>query len=374
VSVVCLVQYSMRKIIHVDMDAFYASVEERDHPQWKGFPIVVGGTPQSRGVVCAANYRAREFGIHSAMPCATAYKLCPEAIFIRPNFHKYREVSQQVQSIFKDYTDLIQPLSLDEAWLDVSRNKTDNPSATWIAREIKERVNKTTSLTCSAGVSYNKMLAKIASDHQKPNGLTTIPPSEARSFLEEISLAKIPGVGKVFFESLQNQGLRTGKDVLAYSLPEFVELFPHRGASLYRKLLGEDHSPVKNDSVRKSISVETTFHKDLPANQEFLDQWRLLCQEFCKRLERNNLRGRTFVLKLKCNNFRQITRNFQNSESEIEEEDLYNRCVSTLKNLLPTIEEKEFRLIGIGLTNLEDEKKSQPSLAGHFQEKRSSRV
>ena len=188
----------------MDMDAFYASVEMRERPQHKNRPLIVGGSPQSRGVVCAANYEARKHGIHSAMPCARAYKLCPQAIFVKPRFRLYREVSQQVHQVFTKYTDIIQPISLDEAWLDVTNNKTNNPSATWIAKEIKALILEKTQLTCSAGVSFTKMLSKLASDENKPDGLTIITPEKAVDYMLNLKLRRIPGVGKVFEQKFYN--------------------------------------------------------------------------------------------------------------------------------------------------------------------------
>ena len=247
-----------RKIIHIDMDAFYASVEQRDKPYLRGKPVVVGGPPESRGVVTTCSYEARKFGIHSAMPSKNAYKRCPYAIFVPPRFDEYRKVSNQIREIFHRYTDLVEPLSLDEAFLDVTNNKLNIEYATTIAKMIKQDILEETNLTASAGVSYNKFLAKLASDYKKPNGLTIITLSSSQEFLDNLPIDKFFGVGKVTSKILKNMGIKTGYDLRKLSLHELEQIFKNRGYSFYQFARGIDYRPVEPFRERKSIGAETT--------------------------------------------------------------------------------------------------------------------
>ncbi|MEX2455980.1 MAG: DNA polymerase IV, partial [Balneolaceae bacterium] len=234
-----------RKIIHIDMDAFFASVEQRDFPQYRGKPLLVGGSPQGRGVIAAASYEARKFGIHSAMPASKAVRLCPSAIFVKPRFDVYKEVSQQIRAIFLDYTDLVEPLSLDEAYLDVTENHKGIPSATLIAREIKKRIKEETGLTASAGISENKFLAKIASDMDKPDGIYLISPERAEAFIEDLPIGKFHGVGKATQEKMERLGIHTGKDLKTWNEVNLVKHFGKSGHHYYRIARGIDNRIVK---------------------------------------------------------------------------------------------------------------------------------
>ncbi|MCP4296220.1 MAG: DNA polymerase IV, partial [Proteobacteria bacterium] len=252
-----------RKIIHFDMDAFYASVEILDNPSLEGLPVVVGGNPNSRAVVCAASYAARKFGIQSAMPCSRAQRLCPDTIFLFPRFERYRELSSTIHGIFRKYTDVIEPLSLDEAWLDVTDNKVDCPSATWLAKMLKSDVRSETGLTGSAGVSYNKFLAKIASDEDKPDGLFVITPESSAEFLEKIAIGKIPGVGKVTQKRLQQLSIEKGHQLLEKTEDYLVKHLGKLGHYLFRIIRGIDQRAVECRGERKSVGIENTFAEDL---------------------------------------------------------------------------------------------------------------
>ncbi len=256
-------QQQMRKIIHIDMDAFYASIEQRDHPEWRGLPVIVGGDPQRRGVVATCSYEARVFGVHSAMPSRTAARLCPHAIFVPPRFAIYRQVSAQIMDIFRSITDLVEPLSLDEAYLDVTHNHMQEPSATRIAQQLKARIHAETGLTASAGVSFNKFIAKLASDYRKPDGLTVIPPARAEEFLTQMPISKFFGVGKVTAARLQAEGIETGADLLRMSEFELRALLHERGSSLYQQVRGHDDREVQPTRERKSIGKETTLAEDI---------------------------------------------------------------------------------------------------------------
>lgn len=297
-----------RKIIHVDMDAFYASVEIRDDPALRGLPVVVGGQPNSRGVVAAASYEARKFGIHSAMPCAQAYRRCPQAVFIPPNFDKYRTVSRQIHAVFHQYTDRVEPLSLDEAYLDVTENKMGNPSATWIAQDVKQAIRDQTELTASAGVAPNKFLAKIASDERKPDGLFVVRPGDINRFLEGLALRKIPGVGPVTLERLQGLGAETCGQLQRIPLEVLEHEFGKRGDYFYRIARGQDDREVNPDRERKSISVEDTFAEDHSEEEWLLDKLAMLSDQLERRAESAGVRGRTLTLKMRQADFTINTR------------------------------------------------------------------
>ena len=297
-----------RKILHLDMDAFYASVEILDNPQLKNLPVIVGGNPESRSVVAAASYKAREFGIRSAMSCSQAKRLCPNAIFIRPNFNRYKEISNKIHKIISQYTDLIQPLSLDEAWLDVTENKKGMKSATQLAEKLKAQVFHETGLTCSIGVSYNKMLAKIASDENKPNGIFVVTPKNAGIFLANLKIKKIPGIGPVTQKKLHQMKIFLGSDLLKLSLEELNKNMGKFGLDIYERIRGIDHRPVKIDKEVKSISVEDTFEKDYLYSEELLNKISLLIDKLIFRMNKKNLSGYTFTLKVKFSDFHLITR------------------------------------------------------------------
>ncbi len=296
-----------RKIIHIDMDAFYASVEQRDHPEYRGRPIAVGGSSE-RGVVAAASYEARKFGVFSAMSSRVAFRKCPEIIFVKPRFDVYKEVSYQIRDIFKEYTDLIEPLSLDEAYLDVSENKKGIPSATLIAQEIKKRVKAETQLTASAGISINKFLAKIASDYDKPDGLYLIPPEKAEIFVENLPIEKFHGIGKVTAGKMKKLGIHFGKDLKKWNKAHLIQRFGKVGAYYYHMARAEDHRPVNPHRIRKSIGAENTFAHDLKTLAEMRLALEKIAQELERRVQKQKHSGRTLTLKVKFANFKQITR------------------------------------------------------------------
>ena len=300
----------MRKIIHCDCDCFYAAVEMRDNPKLMGHPLAVGGLPSSRGVVATCNYEARRFGIHSAMSSSRAVKICPDLVFVKPNISKYQEVSRKIHEIFEQYTSIIEPLSLDEAYLDVSDSGYCNGSATLIAEEIRNKVRRELNITISAGVAPNKFLAKVASDWNKPDGLFVIRPSDVQSFVKILPVSKINGVGKVTAAKLKVLGVETCGDLQRYSLLELSQKFGKYGARLYSVATGVDDRPVQTSRIRKSISVEHTFSEDLPAINSIADKLPLLMEELrrrCKRkLEASGTVSKRFV-KVKFFDFTQTT-------------------------------------------------------------------
>jgi DNA polymerase IV len=299
---------SLRKIIHVDMDAFYASVEQRDQPHYRGKPIVVGGTPEQRGAVAAASYEARKFGIRSAMPTRTALQRCPHLVIVKPRFDAYRQVSQQIRAIFQHYTDWVEPLSLDEAYLDVTQNKMGIASAVAIARQIQQQIWQETQLTASAGVSINKFLAKIASDINKPNGLYVILPEQADAFLDTLPIARFYGVGQVTAAKMQALGIHTGADLKQWAEADLVERFGKLGRYYYQVVRGQDNRPVNPDRIRQSIGAERTFETDLTDAKHMLESLEPIAQEVYQRLSQHQSGGYTLTLKLKYANYQQITR------------------------------------------------------------------
>ena len=299
---------SERKIIHTDMDAFYASVEQRDKPKLKGLPVVVGGDPHSRGVVAACSYEARKFGVHSAMPSAQAYKLCPQAVFIRPRFDVYKAVSAQIQSVFRSITELIEPLSLDEAYLDVTNVAQYQGSATRIAEAIKRDILHTTGLTASAGVSYNKFFAKIASAMNKPDGLTVILPEQGADFVAALPVGKFHGVGRVTEEKMRRLGIETGADLRGWSLVELQEYFGKSAQYYYDIARGIDNRPVEHSRQRQSLGAETTFQIDLMRPREMLDQLEQLAIQVAEAMLSKSLVARTLTIKVRYTDFRIVTR------------------------------------------------------------------
>ena len=296
-----------RKIIHVDMDAFYASVEQRDDPSLRGRPVAVGGS-RARGVVAAASYEARAFGVRSAMPSVSAIRRCPDLVFVPPRFDVYRAISQQIRAIFADYTDLIEPLSLDEAYLDVSEDRRGLGSASAIASEIRERIRADTGLTASAGVSYNKFIAKLASDQNKPDGMCVIPPSRGAAFVAGLPVKRFHGVGPVTARRMNALGIETGADLAARDLPFLQAHFGSHAAYLHGAARGEDHRPVRPDRPTKSVGAERTFEQDLSAPADLLDALERVADAAWTRIERSGARGRTVTLKLRFADFRTITR------------------------------------------------------------------
>ena len=261
-----------RKIIHIDMDAFYASVEQRDNPEYRNKPLIVGGKPNSRGVVAACSYEARKFGIHSAMPCSQAYRLCPSAIFVRPRFEAYREVSSQIREIFWQYASEVEPLSLDEAYLDVTYTAEYKGSATLIAKAIKREILKETNLIASAGVSYNKFLAKIASDMDKPDGLYVIKPEQGEDFVANLPIGKFFGIGPATEKKMKKAGINNGKDLRAWPLEKLIKTFGKTGNYYYNIARAIDHRPVRSKRIRKSLGKETTFSNDIYSVDELLNK------------------------------------------------------------------------------------------------------
>ena len=342
----------IRKIIHVDMDAFYASVEQLDNPELKGKPIAVGGS-EKRGVVSAASYEARKFGVKSAMSGMQAKRLCPELLFVRPRFDRYHEISKKIRRIFFDYTDLVEPLSLDEAYLDVTQNKKGNPSASLIAKEIRERIFKEVGLTASAGISINKFIAKVASDYNKPNGQKTVNPEDVISFLEQLDIRKFYGVGKVTAEKMYQMGIFTGLDLKQKSLEYLEEHFGKSGKYYYYVVRGIHNSEVKPNRIRKSLAAERTFNENLSSEIFMLEKLQQIAKEVSRRLTKSRVAGKTITLKIKYSDFTLQTRSktlpyFVSDHSVI---------LETAKDLL--YQEKlnnSVRLLGISISNLNTDK------------------
>jgi len=350
----------LRKVIHVDMDAFYAAVEQRDRPELRGQPVIVGGSPESRGVVCTASYEARKFGVRSAMPCSRAKRLCPRGIFLRPRFEVYQAVSDVVREILHDFTDLVEPVSLDEAYLDVTTNKQEERSATRIAETIRRRIFRETELTASAGVGPNKFIAKVASDMNKPDGLTVVPPERVSRFLARLPVRKIPGIGQVTGRRCQELGIRVCSDFLAFDEAELVRRFGQSGRHFLRLARGLDPRPVVADSERKSVSIEDTFAEDLTGLEQARSALERLARGLAERLQQHGLRGRTVVLKVKYGDFQQITR--QRSLGIA----VWNRrsLLSIAEDLIPETElgRRPVRLLGLGVSHLEDEQTARQKL------------
>ena len=343
----------------MDMDAFYASVEQRDNPALRGKPVVVGGPPGSRGVVSTCSYEARVYGIHSAMPSAQAYKLCPHAVFVsHHNFSKYKEASNIIREIFLSYTDLVEPLSLDEAYLDVTENHVNNPSATLIAREIRERIFKATNLTASAGVSYNKFIAKIASDIDKPNGMTVILPDQAAGFLEKLPIRKFWGVGKKTAEYMHTLGIETGADLKKLEMYECLEYFGKSGPYYYHAVRGIDNRPVEPDRTRKSMGRENTFSSDLTDPGEIMKELEEIAGRIEEDIKRNNIQGRQLTLKVKYHDFRLCTRCVQSPFLIKNSRDI----LSLVPGLLKKTEAGKIpvRLLGLSLGKLQGDLYKEP--------------
>ncbi len=340
-----------RKIIHIDMDAFYASVEQMDFPELKGKPLAVGGS-EVRGVVSAASYEARKFGVRSAMSGVQAKRNCPELIFVKPRFERYKEISKKIRKIFLDYTDLVEPLSLDEAYLDVTQNKKGNPSATLIAQEIRKRIFEEVGLTASAGISVNKFVAKIASDYNKPNGQKTVNPEEVEEFLELLDIKKFYGIGKVTKEKMYQHGIFTGKDLKTKSKEYLEQHFGKSGRFYYNIVRGIHTSEVKPDRISKSVGAEHTFNENLTSEIFMLEKLERIAAELEKRLKKYSISGKTVTLKIKYSDFTTQTRS-KTLPYFISDKGL---ILETSKELLYQERMKDsVRLLGISLNNLNTE-------------------
>lgn len=351
-------QNDTRKIIHIDMDAFYASVEQLDNPDLKGRPLAVGGNA-IRGVVSAASYEARKYGVRSAMSGIQAKKLCKELIFVPPRFDRYKEISKKIRSIFFEYTDLVEPLSLDEAYLDVTENKKGNPSATLIAQEIRQRIFKEVGLTASAGISVNKFVAKIASDYHKPNGQKTVHPDEVADFLEQLDVKKFYGVGKVTAEKMYQLGIFTGLDLKQKTAAYLEHHFGNTGLYYFKIVRGIHNSAVKPNRKIKSVGAERTFNENLSSEIYMEERLQNIAQELEKRMQKSKISGKTITLKIKYSDFTLQTRSktvpyFISDKaiiSEVAKDLLYQE---RLKNSV--------RLLGISVHNLNNEEKTKKPL------------
>ena len=340
-----------RKIIHIDMDAFFAAVEIRDNPQLKGKPVIIGSDPRQtggRGVVSTCSYEARAFGIHSAMSSKEAYERCPQAVFISGNYEKYKAVGLQIRAIFKRYTDLIEPMSIDEAYLDVTENKLGIKSAVKIAQLIQQDIWQELHLTASAGVSYNKFLAKMASDYQKPHGLTVILPDQAQDFLKQMDIAKFHGVGKKTVEKLHEMGIYTGADLLDVSEVTLIDRFGRLGFDLYRKARGIHNSPVKSNRIRKSIGKEKTYGKILQVEEDIKKELTLLSEKVALNLSKQDKTGKIIILKIRYADFSTLTRRKSLPQATQDSSQIAQTALQLYEELAE--KEKGIRLLGITVT------------------------
>ncbi len=346
----------LRKIIHIDMDAFFASVEQRDNPELRGKPIAVGGGDE-RGVVAAASYEARRFGVHSAMSSVKARKLCPDLIFVEGRMSAYKAVSEQIRAIFHDYTDVIEPLSIDEAFLDVTCNKKGMDLAVDIAVEIKRRIREELDLVASAGVSYNKFLAKIASDYRKPDGLYTIHPAHAQEFIASLPVEAFWGVGRVTAEKMHSMGIYNGSQLRSYSKAGLMAKFGKVGALYYDFARGIDDRPVVVERMRKSVGCERTLEKDLNRASLVAVNLYHVVLELVERLKKANFRGNTLTLKVKFYDFSQVSRSRTCSTALVKKDDILH----VAKDLLSTIDYslRPIRLLGLSVSNPEEEMKGR---------------
>lgn len=355
----------MRKIIHVDMDAFFASIEQRDNPDLKGKPIVVGGSPNSRGVVAAASYESRKFGIRSAMASAQAKRLCPQLIFVRPDFEKYVQDSERIMAILRQHTDLVEPVSLDEAYLDVTRHRFGIQDPVLVASIIKQNIFAATKLTASAGVAPNLFLAKIASDFQKPNGLTVVRQSEVMDFLKDLPVRKVPGVGPVTEETLSKLGIRVCGDILKHKPADLVKALGKWGTELYRRALGEDDREVIPYSDPKQYGSEETFEKDSRDVPFLIRKLEELSQSVFEGARRSGYAGKTIVLKVKYHDFERITRSQTLSKEPVSWQEVH-KTVSDLLVYKTEAGRKAIRLLGVSIAGLRslgaDKKTIEPDL------------
>lgn len=346
-----------RKIIHIDMDAFYASVEQHDFPELKGKPLAVGGGMY--GVVAAASYEARKFGVRSAMPGKIALEKCPQLIVVKPRFQRYKEISQQIRKIFYEFTDLVEPLSLDEAYLDVTENKKDMESANDIAREIRRRIFEETGLTASAGISINKFLAKVASDYNKPNGQKTIHPTQILDFMEDLPIEKFFGIGKVTANKMHELHIFKGSDLKKKSLDDLLKLFGKSGNYYYNVVRGIHNSEVKPHRIQKSVAVEETFWENLLDEEAVFKQLKIISEELEIRLSKKEIKGKSLTLKIKYKDFTQYTRS-KTQEVYFDGNLDFYETAQKLWELRPF--DKPVRLLGLSLSNLNISEKKQISV------------
>ncbi len=339
-----------RKIIHIDMDAFFASIEQKDHALFRGKPLIVGGSPQSRGVVAACSYEARKFGIHSAMPCAQAARLCPAAIFTPPRMDRYVEISSHIMAIFRQHTALVEPLSLDEAFLDVTSIREKHPSATLLARQICQQIYEELQLTASAGISYNKFLSKVASDVNKPRGITTVPPETAQEFLDALPIRKFFGVGRVTESKMRQLGINTGSDLRKWEIEQLVFHFGKAGSFLYNIVRGVDDRPVEPARIRKSIGSETTLPYDTGDLEEIRKILAELAQDIEASLLNKNKGGYTLTLKVRYKDFTTITRSITTRTAMSSADDI----LSLIPGLLAATHagSEKIRLLGLSVSKL----------------------
>jgi DNA polymerase IV len=340
----------MRKIIHIDMDAFFASVEQLDNPSLRGRPVAVGGSGP-RSVVAAASYEARRYGVRSAMPSVTAKRLCPSIVFVKGRFERYQEESEAIFEIFSRYSDLIEPLSIDEAFLDVTRDKKDIGSATLIASAIKENIKRERGLTASAGVSFNKFLAKMASDINKPDGIFVILADDAVTFIDNLKIDKFYGIGKVTAEKMHNLGIHYGRDLSKWDEESLIRNFGKAGTFFYQMVRGIDNRPVDCESVRKSVGAETTFDTDLSKQFEIIAELYHIEQEVMRRVKEAEFHGRTVTLKVKFNDFRQITRS-HTLLSYIHDFETLHKEVTALRKSID-LSHTRIRLLGVSVSSIE---------------------
>ena len=351
-----------RKIIHVDMDAFYASVEQMDFPELRGKPLAVGGS-RERGVVAAASYEARAFGVHSALASSIAARRCPDLIFVKPRFDRYKEISSQIMEIFKSYTDLVEPLSLDEAYLDVTFNKKGLKSAIKVTMLIRKDIKEQVGLTASAGISYNKFLAKTASDLDKPDGLSVILPEQAEAFLNQLKVEKFHGIGKVTAKKMHELGLFVGADLLQFGREALIRNFGKAGKHYFNIVSGNDTRQVKSNRIRKSIGAENTFSNDLEEIKEWQAALEKIWNTLMKRIHKTGRKGKTVTLKIKYHDFEQKTRSKTLNSYTDDQQIIWETVLELLKS--PEYPEKGIRLLGISLSNLdvvEDEQTGQLTL------------
>lgn len=354
----------MNKILHIDMDAFFPSIEQRDNPELKGKPVIVGGSPKSRGVVASCSYEARKFGVHSAMSSAHAQRLCPDGIFLPPRIDAYREVSAQLLCIFHEYSDLVEPVSLDEAYIDVTVNKLGIGSATAAARDIRGKIKSITGLTASAGVSYNKFLAKTASDFNKPDGLTVIRPEDAESFLEALPIGKFYGVGKVTEKRFLSMGIKSGSELKALGRETMLRLFGKAGGFYYDIVRGIDNRPVEPFRKRQSAGREHTFPQDMDSRDEMLAALSQIAEEVSHLLRRKGLSGRTVTLKVRYSDFISVTRSISLADPVSGAAEIL-RQASYLLNKTEA-EERKVRLLGISVSGFDEGRDSERQLSLPF--------
>jgi len=353
-----------RKIIHIDMDAFYASVEQKLNPSLRGKPVIVGGRPEDRGVVATCSYEARRFGIHSAMATSMALRLCPQAILIEPRFNVYESFSRRIHKIFHEYTDLVEPISLDEAYLDVTENKKGIRNPVHIAREIKRKIFLQTGLTASAGVSYNKFLAKVASGYKKPNGLTIVTPAIVAGFLARLPIGSFYGVGKVTEKKMLSLGIKNGADLRKVPLRELIKKFGKSGLWFYQLARGIDETPVEPYHKRLSFGREVTLPEDVVEIETIKKILQKLSEEVSYLLVRNEVKGKTITLKLKYYDFKLITRNRTLNYYVDSQEEIYSAAAGLISKTEAGT--KKVRLVGISVSHLNEEELVQPELPFRF--------